>query len=115
MTSVNCETLTPPGLEVVEGRRVYRSNHIVTVLNDTGENILYDVEAIMFDSLGHSNSSSALNVVAPGGSNISSGVYFVELDANLYESGVQVEFTCETHITGGLSAVDRKVDSLITT
>jgi hypothetical protein len=52
--------------------------------------------------------------VAPGGSNISSGVYFVELDANLYESGVQVEFTCETHITGGLSAVDRKVDSLIT-
>jgi hypothetical protein len=46
MTSVNCETLTPPGLEVVEGRRVYRSTHIVTVLNDTGENILYNVEAI---------------------------------------------------------------------
>jgi pterin-4a-carbinolamine dehydratase len=37
------------------------------------------------------------------------------LDANLFISGTEVQFTCETHVTGGLSAVDRKVSESLTT
>jgi hypothetical protein len=112
MTSATCEALPPFSLQIVDGRRVYRSEHLVAAINDTESDILYNVEAIMFDSLGHSASTSALNVAAQGLGSSASGPYFVDFDANLFSSGTEVEFTCETHVTGGFSAVDRKVNQL---
>jgi hypothetical protein len=101
-------------MQIADGRRAYRSQHMVAVMNDTGQDVFYNVEAIMFDSLGHSASASALNVVAPAGAS-ASGPLFVDLDANLFSSGTEVQFTCETHVTGGLSAVDRKLSESLTT
>lgn len=112
MPSATCEAIPPFNLQIVDGRRVYRSAHVVTTMNDTGSDILYNVEAIMFDSLGHSATTSELNVVAPGSGSGVSGPYFVDFDADLFTSGDEVEFTCETHVTGGFSAVDRKVNQL---
>jgi hypothetical protein len=111
MSSATCETLPPFSLQIVDGRRVYRSENVAAAINDTNEDILYNVEAIMSDSLGHSDTTSALNVVASPGSS-SSGPYFVDFDANLFNSGDDVQFTCEMHITGGFSAVDRKTNQL---
>jgi hypothetical protein len=114
MTSASCDAMPPREVEIAGGRRAYRSQHMVSVNNDTGQDISYNVEAIMFDSVGHSGSASALNVVAPAGIS-ASGPLFVDLDANLFISGTEVQFTCETHVTGGLSAVDRKVSESLTT
>jgi hypothetical protein len=110
--SAICEAIPPRTAQIVDGRRAYRSQHMVTTMNDTGEDVLYNVEAIMFDSLGHSGSASAINVVAPPGGSGASGPYFVDFDANLFSSGSEVEITCETHVTGGLSAGDRQVRPL---
>jgi hypothetical protein len=111
MSSATCETLPPFSVQIVDGVRVYRSENGAATVNDTNEDILYNIEAIMSDSLGHSRTASAINVVAPPGSS-SSGPYFVDFDANLFNSGVEVEFTCEMHVTGGFSAVDRKTNQL---
>jgi hypothetical protein len=112
MTNVSLETLIPQRSEIADGQRVYRSTHVVTVINDDGADLFYNVEATMFDSLGHSNSTSAINVVATSDPQTSSGVYVVDLDANLYDAGTVFDFTCETHVTGGLSATDRQIGEL---
>jgi hypothetical protein len=114
MASAICEALPPTSVQVVNGRRVYRSEHMVSTMNDTGSDILYNVEAIMFDSLGHRGTASARDVVAPGSGSSASGPYVVDFDASLFPSGVEVQFTCETHVTAGLSAVDRKVNQITT-
>ena len=114
MASAMCETFPPASVQIVNGRRVYRSQHMVATMNDTGSDILYNVEAIMFDSLGHHGTASARDVVAPGSGSSASGPYFVDFDASMFPSGVEVQFTCETHVTAGLSAVDRKVNQITT-
>jgi hypothetical protein len=114
MTEVSIETLIPHTAQIVDGMRVYQSTHMITVFNDSGADIFYNVEATMFDTLGHSNSTSALNVIATSGdAEISSGMYVVNLDANLYDSGTVAQITCETHVTAGLSATDRQSGELI--
>ena len=114
MASAICETFPPVSVQVVNGRRVYRSQHLVTTMNDSGSDIFYNVEAIMFDSLGHRDMTLVRDVVAPGTGSSASGPYFVDFDASMFPSGVEVKFTCETHVTAGLSAVDRKVNQLTT-
>ena len=114
MASAMCEAVPPTNAQTVNGKRVYRSQHMVSTMNDTGSDILYNVEAIMLDSLGHRGTASARDVVAPSSGASASGPYFVDFDAGLFPSGVDVQFTCETHVTAGLSAVDRKVNQVTT-
>jgi len=114
MTSATCQARPPATLEVFDGRRVYRSQHFVVAVNDSGSDILYNLEAILFDSLGHSAAASARDIVSPGsGSQSSSSALSVELDALLFSSGTEVDFTCETHVTGGFSAVAQETQRVI--
>ena len=109
MTQASCEAIPPSGMRIEDGARVYRSQHVVVAINDTGSGILYNIEATLFDSEGRRASSSAINVVSPGeGSQSSSAALVVDLDANLFVSGSVVELICETHVTGGFSAVARE-------
>jgi len=73
MASASCEAMPPREASIANGNRVYRSQNTAAAINDTDEDILYNVEAIMSDSLGHSRTTSELNVVAPAGNSSASG------------------------------------------
>ena len=95
----------PPGqLEVIDGRRVYRSRHTAGVINDDGVDINYTLSATLSDSLGNQQNSS-LPQTAPGqGSQSSvSDEIALELSANLYNPGDEITFTCTTTVSGGVS------------
>jgi hypothetical protein len=66
MAEATCEAIPLPSLEVAEGRRVYRSGHFVAAIDETGSYILYNIEGILLDSLGHRATGSALNAVSLG-------------------------------------------------
>ena len=113
MSNAAAAAIAPGSLQIVDGRRVYRSTHGVSVINDSGNDIQYNVECLLFDSIGHSNSTSAPNLISPGDGSQSSSLNFtVVLDAALFVSGTQVDFTCETHVTGGFLADARHVNTL---
>ena len=71
----------------------------------------------MFDSLGNTKSNSLVGQIAPGSGSQSTAVgpLFLDLDASLYNSGDSVTFTCETHVTGGVSAADYQTNHLVIT
>jgi hypothetical protein len=112
MTAVICETIPPTNLVIDDGKRLYRCQNMVAATNDSDEDVLYNVEAIMSDNLGHAATTSARNVVAPGRSTSESGPYFVDFEERLFNTGDQVEFTCQVVVTGGFSAVDRKTNQI---
>ena len=110
MTSAFCSAEPPSELKIVGGRRVYESYHLAGITNDSGSDIVYNVEVNLYDSQGHIPTQSLLGQVAPGSGSQSSGVgpFHLQLDANRYNSGEVIVFTCETHLTGGVSQYDRK-------
>ena len=114
MTSATCSAEPPSSLQIVNGRRVYRSVHLAGVINDSGSDIVYNIDVAMSDSQGHIQTQSLPGQVAPGSGSQSSSVgpLFLDLDANLYNSGDEIVFTCETRVTGGVSASDTKSNRL---
>ena len=115
MTSATCETIAPEGVTIEGGGPVYRCVNIVTTFNETALDVLYNVEATMSDSLGHSVTTSAVNVISPAGVGGVSGPYFADLDAGLFSDGDEVLFTCQLTVTGGFSVVDRREKHLTLT
>jgi hypothetical protein len=117
MTSATCETIPPEGPTIEDGSRVYRCANMVTTFNETELDILYNVEATMSDSFGHSVTTSAINVVSPARVGGVSGPYFADFDAGTFNEGDEVVFTCQLAVTGGFSVVDRRQktsDSFVT-
>jgi hypothetical protein len=105
----------PANLEIIDGRRVYRSTHVVAVINDSGADISYQVSGTIVDSLGNSGKLDPQPQIAPGsGSQSSTSDQFnIEMPADLYTSGDRITFTCTTTATGSVS--DRAVLTQLTT
>jgi hypothetical protein len=108
------QALPPNQLSIVNGKRVYQSTHLVSVINDSGVDISYSVSATLSDSVGNSASLSPQPQVAPGSGSQSStsDVFNLQLSADLYSSGDVITFTCSTTASGGISASDQEQNTV---
>jgi hypothetical protein len=105
MPNALAQAIPPSQLSIVNGQRVYQSSHAAAVVNDTGQDLAYLVDAVLTDSLGNQQVLPTQSQIAPGtGSQSStSPVFTLQLSDQLYTSGQEVTFTASTTVSGGVS------------
>jgi hypothetical protein len=105
MSNAMAQAIPLSQLSIVDGQRVYQSTHAATVVNDSGQDQSYSLDATLTDSLGNQRTLPTQSLVAPGqGSQTSaSPVFTLQLDAQQYTSGQEVTFTASTTVGGAVS------------
>lgn len=114
MPSASADAVPPSQLSIVNGQRVYQSTHAAAIINDTGQDLAYLLDAVLTDSLGNQQPLPTQSLVAPGAGSQSSTspVFTLELDAELYTSGQEVTFTASTTVSGGVSDSAQETNTL---
>jgi hypothetical protein len=106
MSNAMAEAIPPSQSSIVDGQSVYQSTHLAGIVNDSGQNLSYSLDAVLTDSLGNQQTLPTQSLVAPGtGSQSStSPVFTLQLGAGLYTSGQEVTFSASTTVSGDVSA-----------
>jgi hypothetical protein len=107
MSSAICEVFSPTTATIEDGVMVYRCRGIVATINDTDNDIFYNVDLILQDSAGHRVVTEQRNLAAPPGSG-AAGPFFADIRADQLVSGDTVTFTCQLGVTAGFAGTDFK-------
>jgi hypothetical protein len=105
MSNAMAQAIPPSQLSIVDGQSAYQSSHAAAIVNDSGQDLSYSLDAVLTDSLGNQQTLPTQSLVAPGqGSQSSASAAFtLQLGAGLYTSGQEVTFTAATTVSGGVS------------
>lgn len=106
MSNAMAEAIPPSQPSIVDGQSVYQSSHLAEIVNDSGQNLSYSLDAVLTDSLGNQQTLPTQSLIAQGtGSQSStSPVFTLQLGAGLYTSGQEVTFSASTTVSGDVSA-----------
>jgi hypothetical protein len=117
MSNAMANAIPPSQVSIVNGQRVYQSNHGAGIVNDSGQDLAYLLDAVLTDSVGNQQALPTQSLVASGvGSQSSSSpIFMLQLDAALYTSGQAVTFTASTTVSGGVTAFAQQAFTLTIT
>jgi hypothetical protein len=93
--------IPPSQIDIVNGRRVFRSTHIVSVNNDTDQEISCNVSFSLSDSSRVLSGRDIFTVVAQ--SSFSWGPNNLQFEADNFAAGSEITFTATTEVSGGAS------------
>ena len=72
MSSAMAQAIPPSQQSFVNGQNVYQSTRLAAVINDSGQDLPYSLDAVLSDSLGNQHSLPTQSLVAPGSGSQSS-------------------------------------------